>query len=381
MKGFFKYKRIYLLALAPLSLLLVVLAKENSHFTEQIYSKVVYRFLAQIISTIIGLFPLSLAELLVLILPALILVLVSRFIIKLIMNKGERKELIAKGLLNILCTGSILWFSFTLLGGLNYYRYSFASYSQLEVVESSIEELYALTESLALQANELRAQVPLTDEEGVFQLSMSNRALSKAANVAYKELAKDYPILRGIYGAPKPILLSKLMSKTEITGIFVPFTMEANVNVDVPDYTIPATMLHELAHLRGFMREDEANFLAYMAGMKSDNVEIRYSSTMLALVISGNALYDQSPDMYFQIRELYNQGVLNDIYANSSYWQQYEDTAIATMSNRINDSYLKANAQADGVKSYGRMLDLLLAKFREENKDLHEKATLIELHQ
>lgn len=379
MKEIFKYKRIYLLVLAPITLLLVALAKGNSYVTEQLYSKVIYRFLAQILSTITGLFPFSLAELTVIILPALILVLLIRFIINLIVNQGKRKELMAKGLLNMLCAASILWFSFTILGGLNYYRYSFAAYSQLEIVESSIEELYALTETLALQANELRDRVPLTDEEGVFQLSMSSRALAKAANTAYRELAKDYPILSGVYGAPKSVLLSKLMSKTEITGIFVPFTMEANVNVDVPDYTIPSTMLHELAHLRGFMREDEANFLAYMAGMKSDNIELRYSSTMLALVISGNALYKQSPDLYFQIRALYSQGVLNDIYANSSYWQQYEDTAIATMSNRINDSYLKANAQADGVKSYGRMLDLLLARFREENK-ANDQAVLIELH-
>jgi len=102
--------------------------------------------------------------------------------------------------------------------------------------------------------------------------------------------------------------------------------------------------------------------------MKSDNVEIRYSSTMLALIISGNALYNQDTDLYFQIRELYSEDVLIDIRANSDYWQQYEDTVISTISNKINDTYLKANAQADGVKSYGRMLDLLLAKYRQDQK-------------
>jgi hypothetical protein len=158
------------------------------------------------------------------------------------------------------------------------------------------------------------------------------------------------------------------MSQTEITGIFFPFTMEANVNVDVPDYSIPVTMLHELAHLRGFMREDEANFIAYLAGIKSDNVELNYSGTMLALIIAGNALYDQSPELYFEIRKGYSDGVINDIRANSMYWQQYEDTVVSTISNKINDTYLKVNAQADGVKSYGRMLDLLLANYRSKYK-------------
>ena len=73
------------------------------------------------------------------------------------------------------------------------------------------------------------------------------------------------------------------MSYTEITDIYT-LTMEANVNVDVPDYT-PFTMCHEMAHQRGFMREDEANY-RYLVGMSSDNVELMYSSTMYALVTS-----------------------------------------------------------------------------------------------
>jgi hypothetical protein len=198
---------------------------------------------------------------------------------------------------------------------------------------------------------------------------MSTTELAKQAGKAFEALSTDYPVLEGRYAAPKPILLSKLMSQTEITGIFFPFTMEANVNVDVPDYSIPATMLHELAHLRGFMREDEANYLAYLAGMKSDQVELQYSSTMLALVISGNALYDSNPELYFEIRDQYSEGVLADIRANTAYWQKYEDTAVSTFSNKVNDTYLKVNAQSDGVQSYGRMLDLLLAKYRKEQEE------------
>jgi hypothetical protein len=217
------------------------------------------------------------------------------------------------------------------------------------------------------RANELRVQVTATDDQGVFKLSVSDTKLAKLTNEAMQLLAEDYPVLGGNYGSPKPILLSKLMSQTEITGIFFPFTMEANVNVDVPDYSIPVTMLHELAHLRGFMREDEANFVAYLAGMKSEHVDLNYSSTMLALIIAGNALYDQSPELYFEVRSEYSEGLVKDIRANSEYWQQYEDTAVSTISNKINDTYLKANAQTDGVKSYGRMLDLLLAQYRKEN--------------
>jgi len=367
MKKMFQYKRIYLLALAPISLILIILARKSSYFAEQIYARHIYKWLSQIISTITGLFPFSLAEILLLLSLVLFPILLIRFIGKLIKNREHRRRRIFLGSLNILCLFSLTIFLFTILGGLNYYRHPFSQYSGLDIRESSVEELFMLTESLTLQANQLREQIPKTDDEGVFQLSMSTYKLAEIAKDAFNKLAEDYPILKGKYGRPKPILLSSLLTRTEITGIFIPFTMEANVNVHVSDYSIPATMLHEMAHLRGVMREDEANFISYIAGMKSDNVEMQYSSTMLALISSSNALYDQDVDLYFKIRDLYGDGVRKDIKANSEFWAKYDDTVISTISNKINDTYLKANAQADGVKSYGRMVDLLLALYREEN--------------
>ncbi len=369
MKKLLRLKRIYILGLIPISFLLTLAAKESSFFAEQIYAKRIYKIISQIISVITGVLPFSLAELLVIAAPIAALIILVNFIIKMIINKNNRIERFGKGIINLLCTVSILLFLFTIFAGLNYYRYPFSSYSNLVIQNSTVEELYALTDSLANEANELREEVPLTDENGIFQLSMSHYQLAKLAAKAYQALSEDYPIVGGNYGKPKPVLFSEVMSSTEITGIFFPFTMEANVNIAVPDYTIPSTMLHELAHLRGFMREDEANFLAYLAGMKSDQVELRYSSTMDALVNAGNALYKQDPDEYWQVFGKLSEGVSKDLKANSVYWQKYDNTVISTVSNHINDTYLKVNNQTDGVKSYGRMLDLMLAKYRKEHEN------------
>jgi hypothetical protein len=369
MKKLLALKRIYLLVLLPVSILLILMAKKSSFFSEQIYALHFYKWISQAVSSFYGLFPFSVAELIVILFPVLVFVLFVRFLIGIIAHKENRRERLLKGILNSLCTISVILFLFTMLGGLNYYRYNFTAYANLGITESTVEELYHLTESLMLTANDLRAQIPETDENGVFKLSVSITELAKQAEIAFEALSEDYPVLDGNYAQPKPIILSKLMSQTEITGIFFPFTMEANVNVDVPEYSIPATMLHELAHLRGFMREDEANYLAYLAGMKSNRVELQYSSTMLALVFSGNALYEKDPMLYFEIRDQYSEGVFADIRANAAYWQQYEDTVVSTISNRVNDTYLKVNDQSDGVQSYGRMLDLLLAKYRKEQQE------------
>ena len=79
-------------------------------------------------------------------------------------------------------------------------------------------------------------------------------------------LAERYPALaRPLYSPPKPVLFSELMSYADIAGMYFPFTVESNINTDGPFFTIPATMGHEMAHQCGFMREDEANFIGYLA--------------------------------------------------------------------------------------------------------------------
>jgi len=366
MKDLFKLKRIYLLVLAPLSLLLILLARKSIFFAEKIYALRIYKWLSQVVSLITGIIPISLAEIIVILIPFIIVFLFGRFIYRICKDKKHWLIYLTKAVINVLAAGSVLLFMFTLLGGLNYYRYPFSYYSNLEIRDSSLEELYGLTEFLAGKASELRSKIPSEDENGVFKLSVSKYKLAKEADAAMKLLSERYPVLGGNYGRPKPIMLSALMSYTETTGIFIPFTVEANVNVDIPDYTIPFTMLHELAHQRGFMREDEANFIAYLAGAGSNNIELMYSSTMHALITAGNALYRQNSEMYNNIKSMYSEGVRRDLRANNEYWAKYEDTVVSTVSNKLNDTYLKANAQADGVKSYGRMLDLLLALYRTE---------------
>lgn len=369
MKKLLQYKRIYLLLLIPVSLLLILLAKSSVFFAEHIYALRIYKVISQIISLITGILPFSVAEVLILLLPIWMLFRLIKFVVRMVKEKGRRGILILKGTLNLSCMFSVLIFLFVLMGGINYYRYNFSQYSNLEIRDSSVVELYELSQYLSEQANELRQRIPQTDENGVFELSMSKRELAKASNQAYANLAKDYPVFKGHYGLAKPIMLSHAMSYTEITGIFIPFTMEANVNIDVPSYSIPATMLHEIAHQRGFMREDEANFIAYLAGMKSDRVELQYSSTMLALVNVMNALYDKDPTLYFDVRNGYSDAVLADSRANSAYWAQFKDNVVSTVSNKVNDTYLKVNNQTDGVHSYGRMVDLMLANYREKNNE------------
>ena len=362
MKNLLHLKRIWLLILAPASFLLILAGSRFPDFAEG-YATTVYPVLSLGINRLTSLAPVSLAEwaTALFVLAVLLYLIVSA--VRIIKSRGRRLACAGRAALNLLCAASVLYSAFVLSCGMNYYRHTFAQVSGLTVAPSSKAELETLCAELADSANRLRGQVK-TDENSVMKLSFDDIAgTAKEAESIYGGLEKDYPTLQKGYGPPKPVINSRLMSYCNITGIFFPFTFEANVNADIPDYSIPAVMCHELTHLRGYMREDEANFVAYLACRQSGNTDFEYSGTMLAFVYAGNALYAADPDAGGKVYAGLSDGVRRDFAANSEYWQQFEGP-VAETASKVNDTYLKSNSQDDGVKSYGRMVDLLLADYR-----------------
>jgi hypothetical protein len=84
---------------------------------------------------------------------------------------------------------------------------------------------------------------------------------------------------------------------------------------------------------------------------------------MLALVHATNQLFRADPEAYRRVMDTLPDGVFADFRANNAYWKQFEGP-VAEFSDSVNDAYLRSNRQADGVQSYGRMVDLLLALYR-----------------
>ena len=75
-----------------------------------------------------------------------------------------------------------------------------------------------------------------------------------------------------------------------------------------------------------------------------------------------NVLYRADYDVWAQIRVQLNPAVEADIAANRDYWAKFEGP-VADAAQTVNDTYLKANGQTDGIQSYGRMADLIVAYY------------------
>ncbi len=245
-------------------------------------------------------------------------------------------------------------FLYTYQCGINYYRQPFSSELNLEVRESSVQELAELCRYLTEKVNE-------TADETPYEYRWTQWGREAMGN-----LGEIYPGLSGYYPRPKPVTVSWVLSVQQLSGIYSPFTVEANYNREMTSYNIPHTICHELSHLRGYMREDEANFIGYLACIGSERQCFQYSGYLTGWVYAANALAGQDMETY---RELY-QSLLSqaqeDLRANNEFWNRYEGK-VAEVSNQMNDVYLKINDQEEGVRTYGRMVDLMLAHYRQEH--------------
>jgi hypothetical protein len=245
-----------------------------------------------------------------------------------------------------------LVFVFYALWGLNYYAPSLGVTMGLDVKECSSQELYELCTYLADNANNLAVQVERNADGQIPEIDLTKTA---------EQVAEDFSALTGRKETrAKYILASKPFSYTQITGVFIYLTGESNVNKNNTSAALPFTIAHEMSHRYGIAPEDEANFFAFYVTHQSNDVLDRYSSYLMALLYCQNKLYASSKTLYSDLRATYCEQLLADNNQYAVHWGQYEGE-VSKKATAVNNTYLQVQGQEDGVKSYGRMVDLMLA--------------------
>lgn len=351
----------WVMMLFPAGLLLCAAGRFIPGFANA-YSDNIYKPLGGIFGSITGMLPFSLMEGAICALAGLSIYWLVRLAIK--VKEGKKAVLGYAGfVLKFLCgTAAAVFFLFAVFSGVNYYRDSFSQKIGLSTEKYSAAELAALCEDLLREATEYGAQLEHAPE-GYTVYGKSDYAMAQSARAAFEDFAAQYDFMQmgfGNFGRPKPVFFSEVMAHLQISGVYSPYTFEANVCTAGPDFLRGATMMHEQSHLRGFMNEAEANFIAYLAGVQSDDLFFKYSSTCLALLHSTNALYSADYEAWYNLRIRYPSYINADMAAQNAYIDAHS-TPVAEISDKVNDTYLKLNDQKEGVKSYGKMVDLLLA--------------------
>jgi len=237
----------------------------------------------------------------------------------------------------------------------------------LEKKNVTKEELRYTADVLTEIVNELENEVEF-EHESFSVMPYSRDEMNAKLMDAYDKARLKYDFIPRMYSRVKPVMMSELMSYTHITGVYSYFTGEANINIAFPDYTIPFTAAHELAHQRGIAKEDEANFVAFLVCMESDDPYIRYSAYLSVLEYVSNAYYtaDNSKEHadYIELRRSLDIKVRYEQKAYSEFFDKYRDNVAADISGATNDIYLQSQGVSAGSASYGMVVDLAVAYYK-----------------
>ncbi len=257
--------------------------------------------------------------------------------------------------------------------------------TEAESYDGTKDELVALRERLATRANELSVTFE-RDENGEIiydgdmketakaaMKSLGDEAESRLGSADEELLDKKLSLLSGFYSSPKAFYKSDFFSQQYIKGYYFPFTLEANYNDLMYIANLPDTMCHELSHLKGFIYEDEASFIAYLACANSGDDFFEYSGILNALSyvdseIDKEASADENLAGLLTAENDYVR--FDKTFLISEAWAEVESDAlidtkkVSKASDTFLDTNLTLNGVSDGIVSYSRMVKLLLKYYR-----------------
>ena len=228
-----------------------------------------------------------------------------------------------------------------------------------------LEEIAALRDHVVDQANRL---APLFERDARGYLIYEGD-LEEEAKAQMQRLGETFDNLKGYYPSPKPLFLSGFYSQQYIMGYYFPFSMEANFNRQMYITNMPVTMCHELSHLKGFILEDEANFIGYLACVDSQDLLFEYSAYLSVIGYLDRDFIKaigEDRDVYLAHPQISQQVALDRKFLTQEAWDAVEKKAVLRTetvkqaADTFLDTTLTLNGVQDGTISYSRVVKLLL---------------------
>ena len=377
------------ISIAAVLLLLQVIAWNSRNFSDA-YIAYIFPIWVNTYGRITGIFPFSVGEWMI-VAGIVVVVLAVLLGVSMIFPGCRHSERYRLGVKGYFCFFSwVLLFVFTIMT-LNctmiYHGSTFSEKcfgeeegQQNVTLQERTEELLRIYNDIVSHCNALSMEMK-RDESGavVYPGGVDSRGNAvdmegKAIDVM-QSLGKTYDQLEGYYPRPKAMFFSDFMCQMYMCGYYFPFSMEANYNDVMGIMKKPATMCHELAHIRGYIYEDEANFIAFLACVESDDATFQYSGYLSVLNYVANDLYKTrlaDPESYAAAREavrplqVLQQVQEDNIFVSDAEWERINGKAVVdtetvdSVSDTLTNASLKLNGVSDGMVSYNRVVELLL---------------------
>ena len=342
----------------PLQIIGVRILSNYPEFVEKWYSTGIYPLTSSVMRFGLGFLPFSLGDFLY----ALLVILFFRWIVIRIREKFRKP---GKWMIEALATLSILYACFNIFWGLNYYRLPLHYTLEIEN-EYTTEELEELTTSLVEKSNEIHFSITGNDSVKV-AMAYTKDELFELTIDGYAHLQQTFPELDYEQNSLKRSLYSVPLSYMGFNGYLNPWTNEAQVNTIIVSYKIPTTASHEVGHQLGFAAENEANFIACLATMHHPNQYFRYSGYTFALGYCLSELFRRDPEIAEKLLENLNYGIRLNYEEVREFWAAHKNPLEPVFMFTYN-SFLKANYQEKGIKSYSYVVALLVNYYKDQQE-------------
>ncbi len=386
-KNYFRNnKKYFIILFAAAGLLILNLAAKtvlNAHpdFCERVMVPLA-KFISNILRRPVNYLQFSLTEVFAFLLVSTIIILFLIFIIQLIIeiaNKIRKKtpkedenptpEPPAIKLFATLAVIIAVGFTFfNLAYGFTFSRPTIDQLLNLKKEERSAQELYDLSKTLAVKAKEERVLIAESGETMPAAFEFDYKTIRVSSAAAFAKLQEENPVFKGLIANPKPVYFSNVMSAMGVAGVYSPFFSESSISIDGIAASVPFTITHEISHGVMFWREDEANFVAFLACTGADDPFTRYSGYYRGFVYCSNALYYADSDLYKQLLTEIPKEIILDRAVEIEHYKKYEGI-VQDVSEKFNDTFIKATGQKDGIKSYGNVVDLILAYYSQQKTE------------
>jgi hypothetical protein len=334
-----------------------VLIKVFSYFpvaVEKFYSRGFYPVVSRFQRAVFGWVPFSLGDLLYAVVVVCLLRWIFRSARKLIRREAGSGWLLRGGRRMAFV---LLWVYvlFNLEWALNYNRLGIADQLQLNVRPYTTGELHQLTEVLLEELNRLDSVARL------HRTDLGRMAVLRAGAVrSYDSLSVTDPrfAYRGV--SVKPSLFSYPGLYIGFAGYYNPFTGEAQVNTRDPLFGLPYTSCHEMGHQLGYAKENEANFIGFLAARSSPDPAFSYSAYLDLFLYSFRELRFRDSVLARTFKGRLGPGVKADLLEQDRFNRKYEND-LEPRIWALYGSYLKANRQPDGIVTYTEVTAWLIS--------------------
>jgi Protein of unknown function (DUF3810) len=344
-----------------LLILLTILIKWASWYpqwVEENYTYGIYPAIAKVQRFLFGWIPFSIGDLFYAFLILVILFKTGQFI-RLLVKKRLSRQYFGAGLQQIIFFFLFVYVSFNLLWGLNYNRLGISRQLNIQVKVYTLADLDTLTGALQQKLNQYAALNTLAGRDSIRR----KKDLFKEGALAYKAAAEKYAFLSYTPASVKPSLYSYLGNYLGFQGYYNPFSGEGQVNTTIPRFLEPFVTTHEIAHQLGYGKENEANFVAFLACKEYASPVFRYSMYFDMYSYTINEVYRRDTAMSKAYQQKLHPLVIADSKEYRDFFKKYKNP-VEPVITWFYGNYLKANNQPAGKQTYNEVVAWMIAYYK-----------------